>query len=211
MTQTAGRTRGAGAQQSSPVRERILAAANEHFYAEGIRAVSADRLIAAAGVSKVTFYRHFPTKDDLVLAYLEGRAALERDVLERFRSEAGDACGTLLAIARGIADTSCSPGFRGCPFINAAAEYADPAHPARKAVAAHRAWFAAFLMDLLEELAIHDRETVAGQLMILRDGAMVGGYLASDPADRTDAITRAGRAVINDARASTALTNHASQ
>jgi AcrR family transcriptional regulator len=201
MTQAARRARGAGAQPSSPVRERILAAADEYFYAEGIRAVSADRLIAAAGVSKVTFYRHFPTKDDLVLAYLEGRAALERGALEHFRSEAGDACGTLLAIARGIADMSCSAGFRGCPFINAAAEYADPAHPARTAIAAHRSWFAAFLVDLLEELAIDDRETVAGQLMILRDGAMVGGYLAPDPTDRTDAITRAGRAVINDARA----------
>jgi AcrR family transcriptional regulator len=210
MTRAAGRTRKATAPQTSPVRERILAAADEHFYAEGIRAVSADRLIVAAGVSKVTFYRHFPTKDDLVLAYLEGRAALERDVLERFRSQAGDACGTLLAIARGIADLSCSPAFRGCPFINAAAEYADPTHPARKAIAAHRAWFAAFLTDLLEELAIDNRDTVADQLMILRDGAMVGGYLASDPADRTDAITRAGRAVIDSAKAGTARPNHAS-
>jgi AcrR family transcriptional regulator len=147
MTRTAGRPRDAGAQRSSPVRERILAAANEHFYAEGIRAVSADRLIAAAGVSKVTFYRHFPSKDDLVLAYLEGRAALERHALEQLRGQAGDACGTLLAIARAIADMSCSPGFRGCPFINAAAEFADPVHPARTAVAAHRAWFASFLMD----------------------------------------------------------------
>ncbi|TWF82102.1 TetR family transcriptional regulator [Pseudonocardia hierapolitana] len=204
MTETAGRTRDAGPQQSSPVRERILAAANEHFYAEGIRAVSADRLIAAAGVSKVTFYRHFPSKDDLVLAYLEGRAAVERQALEQFRDQAGDACDTLLAIARGIADISCSPGFRGCPFINAAAEFADPAHPARRAIAAHRAWFATFLKDLLGEMAIHDRETVADQLIILRDGAMVTGYLGPDPATLTDTLIRAGRAVINDARASTA-------
>jgi AcrR family transcriptional regulator len=190
MTQTTGRTRDAGPRQSSPVRERILAAANEHFYAEGIRAVSADRLIAAAGVSKVTFYRHFPSKDDLVVAYIEGRAAVERHVLEQFRDEAGDAAGTLLAIARGIADISCSPGFRGCPFINAAAEFAD-----------HRAWFASFLTDLLGEMGIPDRDTVADQLIILRDGAMVTGYLGPDPATLTDTLVRAGRAVINDARA----------
>lgn len=201
MPRTAGQTRDAGTQQSSPVRERILAAANEHFYAEGIRAVSADRLIAAAGVSKVTFYRHFPSKDDLVVAYLEGRAAAEREALEQFRDRASDACGSLLAIARGIADFSCSPGFRGCPFINAAAEFAEPTHPARKVIAAHRAWFASFLMDLLEEMAIHDRETVAGQLMILRDGAMVGGYLDPESTTRTDAIIRAGRAVIDAAKA----------
>lgn len=203
MTQSAGRTRGAGATQSSPVRERILAAANEQFYAEGIRAVSADRLIAAAGVSKVTFYRHFPSKDDLVVAYLDGRAAFERHALEQLRGQAGDACGTLLAIARAIADMSCSPGFRGCPFINAAAEFADPAHPARKAIATHRAWFATFLKDLLGEMAIDDRETVADQLIILRDGAMVTGYLGPDPAALTDTLIKAGHAVINDARANT--------
>lgn len=203
MTQTAGPTRDAGAQQSSPVRERILAAANERFYAEGIRAISADRLIADAGISKVTFYRHFPSKDDLVLAYLDGRAAVEREALDQLRGEAGDAGGTLLAIARAIAGMSCSPGFRGCPFINAAAEYADPTHPARKAIAAHRAWFASFLMNLLQEMAIHDRETVADQLIILRDGAMVTGYLGPDPAALTDTLVRAGRAVINDGRAVT--------
>jgi AcrR family transcriptional regulator len=201
MTQAAGRTRGTGAPQASPVRERILAAADEHFYAEGIRAVSADKLIAAAGVSKVTFYRHFPSKDDLVLAYLDGRAALERHALEQFRREAGDACGTLLAIARGIAGMSCSPGFRGCPFINAAAEFANPAHPARKAVAAHRAWFATFLTELLGEMAIDDHERVADQLIILRDGAMVTGYLGPDPAALTDTLVRAGRAVIGSAEA----------
>ncbi|WP_345603481.1 TetR/AcrR family transcriptional regulator [Pseudonocardia adelaidensis] len=186
------------------MRERILAAANEYFYAEGIRAISADRLIAAAGVSKVTFYRHFPSKDDLVVAYLEGRAAVERHALEQLRAQAGHAGATLLAIARAIADMSCSPGFRGCPFINAAAEFADPAHPARKAIATHRAWFATFLKDLLGEMGIHDRDAVADQLIILRDGAMVTGYLGPDPAALTDRLIKAGRAVLNAARANTA-------
>jgi AcrR family transcriptional regulator len=204
MTRAAGRTREAATPRPSPVRERILAAADEHFYAEGIRAVSADRLIAAAGVSKVTFYRHFPSKDDLVLAYLDGRSTLERNALEQLRSQAGDACGTLLAIAHAIGDMGCSPGFRGCPFINAAAEYADPAHPARKLIAAHRAWFATFLQELLREMAVPDPEAVADQLVIVRDGGMVRGYLDSDPTARTDAIIRAGRAVIGGAMASTA-------
>lgn len=202
MAQTAGRTRETAAQapSSSPVRERILAAADEYFYLEGIRAVSADRLIAEAGVSKVTFYRHFPTKDDLVLAYLEGRAAFERQALEQFRAQAGDASETLVAIARAIADASCSAGFRGCPFINAAAEFADPAHPVRRAVAAHRAWFAALLAGLLGELGIADSATVVNQLLMLRDGAMVGGYLADDPESRVDAVISAGRALIDMAR-----------
>jgi AcrR family transcriptional regulator len=204
MTQAGGRARAASAQQSSPVRERILAAANEQFYAEGIRAVSADRLIALAGVSKVTFYRHFPSKDDLVVAYLEATAALERHVMEQLRDQAGDPCDALAAIAGAVANWSCSPGFRGCPFINAAAEFADPTHPARKVVAAHRSWFATLLKDLLGKMAIHDREAVVDQLIMLRDGAMINGYLRPDSATSADTLVKAGQAVINEARASTA-------
>jgi AcrR family transcriptional regulator len=193
MTQTAG------PRQTSPVRDRILEAANEYFYSEGIRAVSADRLIAAAGVSKVTFYRHFPSKDDLVVAYLEGRAAVERQALEQLRAQTGNADDTLIAIARVIADISCSPGFRGCPFINAAAEFADPAHPARKVIATHRAWFASFVKDLLGELGIQDRNAAADQLIMLRDGAMVTGYLGPDPAALADTLLKATRAVLDGA------------
>jgi AcrR family transcriptional regulator len=193
MTQTAG------PRQTSPVRDRILAAATEYFYSQGIRAVSADRLIAAAGVSKVTFYRHFPSKDDLVVAYLEGRAEVERQALEQLRAQTGNADDTLIAIARAIADITCSPGFRGCPFINAAAEFADPAHPARKAIATHRAWFASFVKDLLGELGIQDRDAVADQLIMLRDGAMVTGYLGPDPAALADTLLEATRAVLDGA------------
>ncbi len=200
MARTAESTGEAAAPQA-PVRERIVAAADQLFYAEGIRAVSADRLIAEARVSKVTFYRHFPTKDDLVLTYVEGRAAVERQVLERFRAEAGDACATLLAIARGIAGMSCSPGFRGCPFINAAAEFADPEHPVRRAVAVHRAWFATYLRELLEELGIAESAAAVDQLIMIRDGAMLAGYLSLDPRSRADTITAAGRAVVEAAGA----------
>ncbi|NYI91836.1 AcrR family transcriptional regulator [Amycolatopsis endophytica] len=185
----------------SPVRERILAAADEFFYAEGIRAVSADRIIAAAEVSKVTFYRHFPTKDDLVLAYLDGRSAVERGVVEHLRStHADDACAALVAIAQAVADTSCASGFRGCPFINAAAEYADPGHPVRRAIVAHRDWFAGVLTDLIAELGVVDSPQVVDRLLMLRDGAMVGGYLGSSSAPRAETLIGAGRAVIDAAR-----------
>ncbi|NKQ58993.1 TetR/AcrR family transcriptional regulator [Amycolatopsis sp. K13G38] len=194
----ASATPDAATSRPSPVRERILAAADELFYGEGIRAVSADRIIAAAAVSKVTFYRHFPTKDDLVLAYLDGRAAAERGALDGLRT--GDACAMLTGIAHALADASCASGFRGCPFINAAAEYADPGHPVRQAVAAHRAWFAGLLRDLLAELGIGDSSTVVDQLMMLRDGAMVGGYLGAGSDSRAGALIEAGRAVIETAR-----------
>ena len=101
-------------------RDRILAAATELFYAQGIRATSADRIIEVVGTTKVTFYRHFRTKGDLVVAYLQLQAAAEREWMESAR-QAGDPVASLRALATGIGAASCSPGFRGCPFINAAA------------------------------------------------------------------------------------------
>lgn len=201
MARTAGATRDATTRRDSPVRQGILAAADELFYAEGIRAVSADRIIAAAEVSKVTFYRHFPTKDDLVLAYIAGRAAIEHGAIEHVHSvHSADAGATLVAIAHAVADISCASGFRGCPFINTAAEYADPNHPVRQAIAAHRDWLAALLTELLADLGIDDSSQVVDQLVMLRDGAMVGGNLGFASEARAASIIGAWHAVIEAAR-----------
>jgi AcrR family transcriptional regulator len=177
------------------VRERIVAAATELFYAQGLRAVSAEKVIARAGITKVTFYRHFPTKDDLIVAYLERRAKWERDAIAQAREAASDVPEVFRIAAGAIGAESCRPGFRGCPFINAAAEYADPEHPVRRAVDTHRRWFRQTIQDLLDEIGVPDSARVADQLVMLRDGAMVSGYL-SDPGAVADALLNAGRAII---------------
>ncbi len=177
-----------------PMRERILEAATELFYAQGLRAVSAEKIIAQVGITKVTFYRHFPTKDDLIVAYLERRAQWERDAIAGARS-APAGSDVFRIIAEAIGAESCRPGFRGCPFINAAAEYADPDHPVRRVVDTHRRWFKQTTQDLVDELGVPNSARVADQLVMLRDGAMVSGYL-SDPAVVADALYNAGRAVI---------------
>jgi AcrR family transcriptional regulator len=184
-------------QRTGPAtRERILDAATQLFYAHGLRSVSADRIVTQVGITKVTFYRHFPTKDDLIVAYLERRAKWERDAIQGARSAApGEPAVALRMIVDGIGQESCSPGFRGCPFINAAAEYADPDHPVRLVVDAHRRWFKQAIEDFLVELGLTDSSDVADQLVILRDGAMVSGYLG-DPRTVGDALYAAGRAVI---------------
>ncbi|MCK9793685.1 TetR/AcrR family transcriptional regulator [Isoptericola sp. 4D.3] len=170
-----GRTE-AVAPRRGDVRARILDAARVLFYTEGIRAVSADKVIAAAGVSKVTFYRHFPTKDELVVAYLDAIATWERDLLEGLRDEhAGDPAGSVAALAEALGAVAGEPRFRGCAFVNAGAEYADPEHPARAAVARHRAWYTAFLAGLAHEAGADDPAAAAAELMMLRDGAMVCG------------------------------------
>lgn len=180
-----------------PVRERILDAATERYYAEGIRAVSADKLIAAARVSKVTFYRHFPTKDDLIAAYLQGKAAEEREAVTRRRQEAADDPAAVLRwYADMVGQGSCSPGFRGCPFINAAAELPDDHHPGRAIIAEHRAWLTAQAAELLDQLGVPDSGTKAEQLMMLRDGAMVSGYVGHAPEQVAGALVAGARAII---------------
>jgi AcrR family transcriptional regulator len=178
------------------MRERIIEAATLLFYAQGIRAVSAEKIIAQVGITKVTFYRHFPAKDDLVVAYLQRRAQWERDAVDGARlAAAGDVREVFRMVAEGIGAESCSPGFRGCPFINAAAEYADPEHPVRKVVDAHRRWFKTATEEMLQQLEVVDVSAVADQLLMLRDGAMVGGYLG-DPQTIGRSLYNAGRAVI---------------
>jgi AcrR family transcriptional regulator len=208
MTQQSPESKGAvahrvGAMTPAPgqagkpsMRERIIKAAAELFYSQGIRAVSAEKIIARVGITKVTFYRHFPAKDDLIVAYLERRAQWERDAVEAARlAAAGKASEVFRMIAEGIGAESCSPGFRGCPFINAAAEYADAEHPVRQVVDAHRRWFKGTIEEILDEIGVTDVSGTADQLVMLRDGAMVGGYLG-DPQTTAQSLYNAGRAVI---------------
>lgn len=183
---------------AAPVRERILDAATRRYYADGIRAVSADRLIAEAGVSKVTFYRHFPTKDDLITAYLLQQVELVEGELTQKRAElAGDPAGVLRWYAEALGAFACTPGFRGCPFINAAAELSQPDHPGHRLVMDHRTWLVSQFAELLTELGVNDVDAKADQLMMLRDGAMVAGYVGRTPKAVAKTLTAAGRAVID--------------
>lgn len=171
------------------MKARILAAANELFYAQGIRATSADRIIEQVGITKVTFYRHFRTKSDLVVAYLEQQAAAERDWMHSAIQD-GDPVGSLRNLATGIGNASCQPGFRGCAFINAAAEFADPSDPVRVVVDAHRRWMLEAFAEIAAEAAIDDVAGTARQLMLLRDGAMVNGYLG-EPSELAGSLSAA--------------------
>ena len=164
-------------------READDGAATELFYAEGLRAVSVDKVIERAGTTKVTFYRHFKSKDDLVVAHLERRAHLEREGIGAARAHAeGDADRTFQLIAEQLGVMSCEPGFRGCPFINAAAEYPDPTSAVRRVVEEHREWCKATFADIVGPLGLADPRAVADDLILLRDGAMVAGYLDDEDA-----------------------------
>lgn len=183
----------------APARERILAAATTLFYEQGLRAVSADRIIAEVGITKVTFYRHFSSKEDLIVAYLDRQAETERERFGAVRAQVGAPEEVLRVIAETIGEHSCLPEFRGCAFINAGAEYPDPASPVRQRVSAHREWFLGWLEELLSEWGIEQPAIAARQLMLLRDGAMVSGYLG-DPSAIAENLIAAGSAVLRSAR-----------
>ncbi|MDX3852375.1 TetR/AcrR family transcriptional regulator [Streptomyces sp. AK02-01A] len=168
----------------SEARARLLSTAARLFYSEGIRSVGVDRVIAEAEVTRGTFYRHFPGKEDLVRSYLE---ATDQSIRERFAAAArlaADSSELLRLLVDGIGQELCGPGFRGCPFINAAAEYGDPDNPVHQAVLTHRAWFHETLTEAFRDGGSPDPERAADLMVALRDGAMVAGYLGDPEAAR---------------------------
>ena len=163
----------------SAARDRLLSKAGELFYAEGINGVGVDRVVAEAQVTKATFYRHFPSKDDLVVAYLDAVDREFRDWFSALESEHDDPMAALRAFFEGIAEYLCGTDFRGCHFINAAAEQPHPEQPIRRAVEKHRAWFRQTVHDTLERAQFPAVAAATDHLVMLRDGAMVEGYLES--------------------------------
>ncbi|MET8850151.1 TetR/AcrR family transcriptional regulator [Amycolatopsis sp. NPDC004625] len=165
----------------SEARARLLASASRLFYTEGLHSVGIDRVIADAGVTRATLYRHFPSKDDLLVAYLSAADEAIRAQVDAARAAGGEPADVVRAVAATIADGIRSPGFRGCAFLNAAAEYPDPDHPVHRAVLAHREWFLSTVTELLSATGEPAPEPAARHFVLLRDGAMAAGCL-TDPA-----------------------------
>ncbi|GAA4254458.1 TetR/AcrR family transcriptional regulator [Dactylosporangium darangshiense] len=160
----------------SEARLRLLTTATRIFYAEGIHSVPVDRIIAEAKVTRATFYRHFPGKEDLILAYLQGADQAIRSQVDTAIA-ALPASDAVRAVAASIAQGIRSAGFRGCAFLNAAAEYPDPDHPVHQAVLAHRQWFLDTINTLMAHIEETEAEPAAHHFVMLRDGAMAAGCL----------------------------------
>ncbi|MEU9590689.1 TetR/AcrR family transcriptional regulator [Streptomyces sp. NPDC048193] len=170
---------------TSEARARLLGTAVRIFYAEGIHSVGVDRIIEEAQVTRATLYRHFSGKEDLVLAYLEQADQGIRAQLSAAQEDAGTPGDKVRAVGRAIAEGIRSEGFRGCAFLNAAAEYPDLAHPIHRAVLAHRQWFLDTVTDLLAQVGDAPAAAAGRHFVMLRDGAMAAGCL-SDPGPVTE-------------------------
>jgi AcrR family transcriptional regulator len=163
---------------ASLARRRLLDTATRLFYERGIRAVGIDRIIAEAGVAKATFYNHFPSKDDLVLAYIEEQDRLGREAIAGLSKRPPREMIT--AILGRIGDAVTAGGWRGCPFLNAAAEYPDPTSPVRRAIDARRTWYHDSLRQLLAQDGDPVPSVTASLLVALSDGLLESAYL-DDP------------------------------
>ena len=180
--------------RESPARRRVLDTATALFYADGIHAVGIDRIIAEAGVAKATFYHHFPAKDELVRAYVEQQSRLGQAGIARLGRRSPRAM--LLAIFDLIADAAEQPGYRGCPFLNAAAEYPDPASQVRRAIEEHRHWKRDLLIELLTRDGCTDPDRTADILTALADGLLIASHL-DKPANLRELIHDAMTAVLD--------------
>ena len=164
----------APATEKPTMKARILETADRLFYMRGIRAVGVDTIAAEIGISKRTLYNHFPSKDTLIAAYLEGRFTKappsDKPPVEQI-------LGTFDRLERGFA----SKGFRGCPFVNAVAELGVEDKSVKKIATAfkesRRLWF----RDLLLRLGVADAEGLATQLTLLVDGSIAQDLVRDDP------------------------------
>ena len=160
--------------QPPPPRERILQAARELFYREGISAVSVDAIAAAAGTNKMTLYRHFSSRDELIAAYLEQLAAEGEGVWDEARAaHPGDPDAQLRYLMRRVSQFAAESTGRGCALANAAVELAERRHPARKVVEAHKRRQCERLIALCREAGYAEPGRIAEELFLLVEGARV--------------------------------------
>jgi len=160
---------------TSKARERILDVAGALFYARGIHAVGVDEIVARSGSAKTTLYAHFSSKDELVAAYLQQWSEAWRVYVEGELAQGGLAPAEQIDRVFALLANACDePIFRGCPYTNAAAEFPNPAHPARIVGAEHRSWIRALFERLAAAAAARDPVLLADWLCLLYDASMIG-------------------------------------
>lgn len=152
--------------------ERLVETAADLFYTRGFNVTGVDAVVAESGVSKPTLYAHFKSKDDLAEAVLERRRQYQVQTVDGWvRSHAGPPRARLLAVFDWLAEWQATGASRGCAFINAAVEIADPQHPVRDLARKHKRWWRGYLAGLAAEAGVVDPEQAGADLLLLMDGA----------------------------------------
>ncbi|MEO3414133.1 TetR family transcriptional regulator [Roseovarius sp. CAU 1744] len=158
------------------------------FYQNGFHATGMDRLVAETGISKTSMYKHFNSKDDLILAALELRDRLFRDwMVQRIEALASAPADRILALFDVLGEWFDSPDFKGCMFIKASAEFPDAAHPIRRQSAAHKRLIQSYIRDLARQAGLNDPDRIARQMMLLKEGAIIAAHVTRSDTAAHDA------------------------
>ena len=177
-------------------RERLMAAADELFYEEGVHIVGIDRVIERAGVAKATLYSAFGSKDELIRAYLQRRHERRQERMTRGLARYDNPRDRLLGVFDVLSELAAENGFRGCAFYNASAESASGS-AVEQVSDSTRAWTRALFVDLARDAGAPDPKGLAAQLVVLYDGATVGSRMDRNPG--VPAVARAAAEIIVDA------------
>jgi AcrR family transcriptional regulator len=167
-----GATRSTRTQTAGPqAQQHLLRAADELFYREGVRAVGVDAVVERAGVNKMSLYRQFSSKDDLVIAYLERQDQRFFNYVETsFAKHPGEPAKQLIQYFDDLVVRASADDYRGCPFVNVAVEFPDVAHPARQFVIDNKARLMARITALATEAGADDPVALANALGLLIEG-----------------------------------------
>ena len=182
-----------------PARERILETASSLFYRDGFRAVGIDTIITEAGVAKMSLYRHFPSKEDLIVAYLTESNRQFWDWIDNTVADIEDPADKLIAMFEAIQGLSTSPECLGCTFQGTAAEFPDPSHPGHQVALDHKRAVRDRFESLAAEAGLRDSGGLADQLLLLMDGAWVAARMfgpdnpATELADAATTLINAHR------------------
>jgi AcrR family transcriptional regulator len=199
---------GARPRRPSP-RERLLKAADELFYAEGVNSVGIDRVIARADVARASLYSTFGSKDELIRAYLERRMEISKERLRAAVEAHDDPRERLLSVFGVQAAVFARPGYQGCPFNRATAE-AQPGSAPYEVPRAYRAWLRDFFRELAAAAGAPEPDLLASQIHLLYDGATLAASLDGN-AGITAASRAAAEALLHAALASRGSGRHRRQ
>lgn len=154
-------------------RERLLETAARLFFQRDYRSVGVDTIVAESGVGKMTLYRHFPTKDDLIAAYLKVTNEQFWAWFEEATAGASDPRGKLLAFFQSLEELASTPTCYGCPFLNAAVDFPEHEHPGHVVAVEHKQAVRARFRELAHQAGVSQPEALADQLFLLMDGAFM--------------------------------------
>jgi AcrR family transcriptional regulator len=166
----------------SDTKEKLIEAGADLFYTRGFQSVGLDQILTRVGITKTAFYKHFESKDALIIAVLETRDGQGiREMLQEMRRLGGDSPrGQILAMFEYLDELFKNPEFRGCLFMNAATEFPSQHDPIHRAAAAHGTHLSAVVRGLLVKLRAPNPEALTRQIMLLMGGAIASRHIDGD-------------------------------